>query len=85
MPGLPLPSWITATGDLMTGIWRRFLTQYADIFAICRFGDDLGFKTSTLVSPRVIRQPIIPQYQRIIELIHPADRPFLWHSCGSSM
>ena len=52
------------------------------LFAICRFGDDLGFKTSTLVSPRVIRQHIIPQYQRIIDLIHAAGRPFLWHSCG---
>jgi uroporphyrinogen decarboxylase len=69
-------------GDLMTGIWQRFLAQYADSFAICRFGDDLGFKTSTLVSPRIIRQHIIPQYRRIIDLIHAADRPFLWHSCG---
>ena len=69
-------------GDLMTGIWQRFLRQYADVFAICRFGDDLGFKTSTLVSPRIIRQHIIPQYRRIIDLIHAAERPFLWHSCG---
>jgi uroporphyrinogen decarboxylase len=69
-------------GDLMTGIWRRFLARYAGVFAICRFGDDLGFKTSTLVSPRVIRQHILPQYRRIIDLIHAANRPFLWHSCG---
>ncbi len=69
-------------GDLMTGIWRRFLGQYADVFAICRFGDDLGFKTSTLVSPRIIRKHIIPQYRRVIDLIHGAERPFLWHSCG---
>ena len=69
-------------GDLMTGIWQRFLAHYADVFAICRFGDDLGFKTSTLVSPRIIRQHIIPQYRRIIELIHAAEQPFLWHSCG---
>ena len=69
-------------GDLMAGIWQRFLAPYADVFAICRFGDDLGFKTSTLVSPRIIRQHIIPQYRRIIDLIHAADRPFLWHSCG---
>ena len=69
-------------GDLMTVIWQRFLRQYADVFAICRFGDDLGFKTSTLVSPRIIRQHIIPQYRRIIDLIDAAEWPFLWHSCG---
>ena len=56
-------------GDLMAGIWQRFLRAYADVFAICRFGDDLGFKTSTLVSPRTIRQHILPQYRRVIELI----------------
>ena len=38
-------------GDLMVTIWTEFLPRYGDVFAICRFGDDLGFKTSTLVSP----------------------------------
>jgi uroporphyrinogen decarboxylase len=32
---------------------------------------------------RVIKKHIIPQYRRIVELIHGADRPFLWHSCGN--
>jgi len=70
-------------GDLMTEIWSEFLHRYSDAFAICRFGDDLGFKTSTLVSPDHIKQHIIPQYYKIINLIHNAGRPFLWHSCGN--
>jgi uroporphyrinogen decarboxylase len=69
-------------GDLMVEIWTVFLERYVDAFAICRFGDDLGFKTSTLVSPRVIRQHVLPQYQRVIDLIKNAGKPFLWHSCG---
>jgi len=69
-------------GDLMVQIWTVFLQRYADCFAICRFGDDLGFKTSTLVSPRTIRQHILPQYRRVIQLIKGAGKPFLWHSCG---
>ena len=69
-------------GDLMVQIWTVFLQRYAGCFAICRFGDDLGFKTSTLVSPRTIRQHILPQYQRVIQLIKGAGKPFLWHSCG---
>jgi uroporphyrinogen decarboxylase len=69
-------------GDLMVKIWTVFLDRYADAFAICRFGDDLGFKTSTLVSPKVIRQHILPQYKRVIDLIKSAGKPFLWHSCG---
>jgi uroporphyrinogen decarboxylase len=69
-------------GDLMIEIWSVFLDRYSDGFAICRFGDDLGFKTSTLVSPKMIRQFILPQYKRLIDLIKGAGKPFLWHSCG---
>jgi uroporphyrinogen decarboxylase len=70
-------------GDLMVKIWSQFLERFSDSFAICRFGDDLGFKTNTLISPAMIRQHIFPQYKRVIDLIHQANRPFLWHSCGN--
>lgn len=69
-------------GDLFVNIWTTFLEKYGEHYAVCRFGDDLGFKTSTLVSPRTIRKHIIPQYQRIISMIKDAGKPFLWHSCG---
>ena len=69
-------------GDLMVGIWTEFLRRCDDIFAICRFGDDLGFKTGTLISPKLIRQHVMPQYQRVISLIKESGKPFLWHSCG---
>jgi uroporphyrinogen decarboxylase len=70
-------------GDLFVSIWRRFLELYRDHFAICRMGDDLGFKTSTLISPAMIRTHIFPQYRRIIGLIKSHQKPFLWHSCGN--
>ena len=70
-------------GNLMHGIWKRFLDRYADLFAVCRFGDDLGFKSSTLMSPATVREHIIPQYRRIVELVHSHGKPFLLHSCGN--
>jgi len=69
-------------GDLLVELWTAFLARHGQHFAICRFGDDLGFRTSTLVSPVTIRRHIIPQYRRIINLIRGAGKPFLWHSCG---
>lgn len=69
-------------GDLMLDLWTTLLERYGDAFAICRFGDDLGFKTSTLVSPTVIREHVLPQYRRVIGRIKAAGKPFLWHSCG---
>lgn len=70
-------------GDLFLSIWSQFLELYGDHFIICRMGDDLGFKTSTLISPAMIRAYIFPQYRRILSLIKSYRKPFLWHSCGN--
>jgi len=69
-------------GDLMVVLWAWALENYADCFAVCRFGDDLGFRSSTLLQPDDIRKHIIPQYKRVIDLVHSHGKPFLLHSCG---
>lgn len=70
-------------GDLMFTIWREFLARHRDLYVVCRIGDDLGYKVSTLVAPGTIRKHIVPQYVPVIGLIHEAGFPFLWHSCGN--
>lgn len=70
-------------GDVIYKIWKSFLEKFGDTYVVCRFGDDLGFKTSTLLSPRDIRKNIIPQYKKIVKLIHSYNKPFLLHSCGN--
>ena len=69
-------------GDLMVNIWQTFLALFSDVFAVCRIGDDLGFKTATLLAPDTIITHIIPQYRRVVTLVHKAGKPFLLHSCG---
>lgn len=69
-------------GDILVGLWTDFLSRHGEHFCICRFGDDLGFRSNTLVAPAVIREHVILQYRRVIDLIHAAGKPFLWHSCG---
>ena len=58
------------------------LEEFGDIYAVCRFGDDLGFRSSTLISARDIKEMVIPQYKRIVELVQSYGKPFLLHSCG---
>ncbi len=70
-------------GDMLVQIWTWFLREYGDIYCVARFGDDLGYKTGTLLSPQDIREYILPQYRRVISLIHEAGLPFLLHSCGN--
>jgi uroporphyrinogen decarboxylase len=70
-------------GNLMTRLWSRMLERYGHLFAVGRMGDDLGYKTSTLLAPETIVAHILPQYARIISLIHGAGKPFLLHCCGN--
>jgi uroporphyrinogen decarboxylase len=70
-------------GDLWIELWGWVIKNYNDIFAFYRMGDDLGYKTSTLLDPDIIRQHILPQYKRIIDLVHTSGKKFLLHSCGN--
>jgi uroporphyrinogen decarboxylase len=57
------------------------LAQLAGIGAY-RFGDDLGYKSATLVSPTLLREHVFPWYRRIVAAVHQAQKPFVLHSCG---
>ncbi len=70
-------------GTLMFDVWSWVLSHYGETFAVCRFGDDLGFRSSTLLQPDEICSHVLPQYKRIIDLVHSYDKPFLLHSCGN--
>ena len=69
-------------GDLMITLLTQLYDRYGDLFCVGRMGDDLGFKSSTLLAPEIIIQHIIPQYKRIITFVHSRQKPFLLHSCG---
>lgn len=71
-----------AIGDLMVAVWGEFMPRYGRYFAACRFGDDLGFKSSLLTNPATVLEHVLPQYRRIIKVVHDGGCPFLWHSCG---
>jgi len=73
-----------AVGDMLYKIWDRFLDLYDDLFCVYRFGDDLGYKISPMLTPDDVREHIVPQYRRIIKLIKAkTGKPFLLHSCGN--
>ncbi len=69
-------------GDVMVKIWVRFMQEFSDIYCVLRFGDDLGYRSSTMLSANDVRRLIIPQYKRVIDIVHAYGKPFLFHSCG---
>lgn len=70
-------------GDFLLNIWSTLLERYSDVFAVARIGDDMGFKTATLLAPQTLIRHVVPQYRRIIARVHQAGKRFLLHSCGN--
>jgi len=48
-----------------------------------RMGDDMGYKTATLLAPKVLRKYAFPWHKRIAAIAHENDKPFILHSCGN--
>lgn len=59
----------------------RVFCSVPKIFAIW-LGDDMGFKTSTLISPDHLREYILPWHRKYAELAHQSGQLFILHSCG---
>jgi len=65
-----------------------FYTEYTE--ALCSFkcvkiiwgSDDMGFRTSTLLSPDFLRKKILPWHKRCAKIAHNNKKPYLLHSCG---
>ena len=70
-------------GDVMAELWTRFMERFGDVYCVLRFGDDLGYKDSTLIPYDDIRNTIIPQYRRVVDIVHGYKKPFLFHCCGN--
>ncbi len=49
--------------------------------AIC-YADDLAFNKGTMLSPKWIRENLMPRYKRMAEVAHSYGKPFMFHSCG---
>jgi uroporphyrinogen decarboxylase len=70
-------------GAAIEAIWKEFIGAFDDAFCIMRFGDDLGFKLSTLLPPSDITAHIFPVYRKVIDQVHATGKPFLLHCCGN--
>jgi len=45
-------------------------------------GDDMGFKTSTMISPADLRRYVFPCQRQLAATAHAHNLPFVLHSCG---
>jgi uroporphyrinogen decarboxylase len=70
-------------GEMLVGIFST-AAEMPRVGALW-LGDDMGFKTGTLISPDHLRRYVFPWQKRLAQIAHDHDLPFLLHSCGNRL
>lgn len=68
-------------GELITKFYEHLL-QLENLIAVFP-GDDMGFRSGTLVSPDALRNYCLPWHKRWAEMAHERGLPYFLHSCGN--
>lgn len=78
--------------DLVAAIVERIAAIYVplagavldmDVVGGLFTGDDMGFKTATMIAPEHLRQYIFPYHKRLAALAHARDKVYVLHVCGN--
>jgi uroporphyrinogen decarboxylase len=79
------PDLVQAISEKIGGLMVKF---YEHLLALDRLaaifpGDDMGFRTGTLIGPAHLRRWVLPWHQRFAEMAHARGLPYFLHSCGN--
>ncbi|KAA3610920.1 MAG: uroporphyrinogen-III decarboxylase-like protein [Calditrichaeota bacterium] len=79
------PEFVEHAFQKIGALHNSALQQIATMEGIgaLRQGDDLGFKTSTFLSPDHLRKFVFPIYNEMAAIAHAQEKPFILHSCGN--
>lgn len=68
-------------GELMERFYQQ-LVELERVIAIFP-GDDMGFRSGTLLAPDQLRRYVLPWHRRFAALAHAHGLPYFLHSCGN--
>jgi uroporphyrinogen decarboxylase len=68
-------------GELQAAFYRHLL-DLERVVAIFP-GDDMGFRSGTLIGPQHLRQLSLPWHRRYAQMAHDKGKPYFLHSCGN--
>ena len=79
------PGLVKAVCDRVGNTILSFYKQILDADHLLGFfpGDDMGYKSATLIAPDHLRQLILPWHKKAAELAHSHNLLYLLHSCGN--
>jgi len=78
--------------DLLTAVFERVRDLVVQAYMLlldvepvvgCFQGDDMGFKTSTLMPPDFLKQYSLPGHKQVAQLAHQRGKVYFLHACGN--
>ena len=79
------PDLVTALIERVASIYTPIAEAVLDMDAVGGLfvGDDMGFKTATMIAPEHLRQHVFPYHRRLAQLAHARGKVYILHACGN--
>lgn len=79
------PDLVKAIADRIGELISKFYEHLLDLDRVIAIfqGDDMGFRTGTLIAPDDLRKYILPWHKKMAAIVHEYQRPYFLHSCGN--
>jgi uroporphyrinogen decarboxylase len=76
---------VQAVADRISGLMAEYYRRLLEVPRLIAIfpGDDMGFRTGTLLSPDALRRFTLPWHERFARMTHDAGLPYFLHSCGN--
>jgi uroporphyrinogen decarboxylase len=72
---------VNRVGSLLLNAFHTMASM--DAVGALLLGEDMGFKTATMISPAALREFIFPWHRAIVDAAHTRGKPIILHSCGN--
>ncbi len=79
------PDLVKAVFDKVGEIIYNWAKNVIQLDAVGGFfvGDDMGFSTSTMFSPKILRKLVLPFHKKIAAIAHQHGKMYWFHCCGN--
>jgi uroporphyrinogen decarboxylase len=78
------PRLVRAVADRLGELMMAFYSHILDLDNLVAVfpGDDMGYKSATMISPDLLRTYVLPWHARFAAMTHAKKLPYFLHSCG---
>ncbi len=79
------PDLVRAVADRIGALMEQFYRHLVTLDRLVAVfpGDDMGFRSGTLIHPDALREYCLPWHRRFAAIAHESGRPYFLHSCGN--